>query len=85
MKTFTFDPTLPEMTEAVKTIILDTSAATIGNGEISTFEVLEAVRNFNQEGPYCMGKRLKLLKDNSAEDMAIEFMTFVNKIYPYTF
>jgi hypothetical protein len=85
MKTYIFDPSLPEMTEAVKTIVLDTSAATIGNGEISTFEVLEAVRNFNQEGPYCMGKRLNLLVNNSAEDMAIEFMTFVNQIFPYTF
>lgn len=81
-----FSDELPEMTEAVKTILRDTTSATIGShNEIGIMEVLEAIRNFNQEGPYGMAKRLGLLIDNSAEDMAIEFMTFANKLYPYTF
>jgi len=82
MANFTFDPTLPKMTDAVKTILTD---GLVADGEIMAMDVLFAIDKFRDEGPYCMAKRLGLLKNNSAEDMAIEFMSFANQIFSNTF
>ena len=79
---YTFSPELPEMTEAVKTILVD---GMVRDCEISFGQVLIAKRAFDFEGPYSMARRLGLLIDGSAEDMAIEFMSFVNKLYPYSY
>lgn len=45
--------------------------------QIDAFTLLDAIDNFNNEGPYAMGKRLGV----DSEDMAVEFMSFINKVH----
>jgi hypothetical protein len=53
--------------------------------EICYHYLSQAMTKFDREGPYCFAKRLGLLKDNSAEDFSIEFMTYANSVYPHTY
>lgn len=83
---YTFDADLLPMTEMVKAIVTDGLA----HGEVRYEQVYCARDAFDREGPYCLGKRLGLLKPDydgkpSAEDMAIEFMTYINQIWPCTY
>lgn len=80
-QTITFDDNLPETTEAVRAILIDAMPERFNDGFVGTSEVMGAMAKFNDEGPYCMAKRLGLLIDNSAEDMSIEFMSFCNKMF----
>jgi hypothetical protein len=83
--TFTFDPLLPARTAMVEKILVDSLPGTPGVDHVIMIEVDAAIEKFNAEGPYDMAKRLGLLVNNSAEEMSIEFMSFVNKIYPNTY
>jgi ethanolamine utilization protein EutQ (cupin superfamily) len=88
MSQVTFSSILPAelLTEAVKVILTDALPdPKFGITEVDVNEVTTAIQKFNHEGPYCMAERLNLLKNNNAEDMAIEFMTFVNKMFPCTY
>lgn len=78
-----FDALLPEMTDMVKAILVD--ALPEFETLVMMVEVDQAKRNFDFEGPYGMAKRLNLLIDGSGEEMACQFMTFINKIYPHSY
>lgn len=82
---YEFDGLFPEMTDKVKAILIDAMPKVEGVTLVTMIEVDQAINNFDFEGPYGMAKRLNLLVNNSGEDMAIEFMTFVNKIFPGTY
>lgn len=76
---FTIDPNLPEVTPMVLAILAFKVPNLCTNIDLDV--VQEAVDMFDSFGPYSTAKLLGLLKDNSAEDMAIEFMSFVNKAF----
>ena len=70
---------VPEPTsEAVKTILQDV----LQDGDsVVTFDVVvSAVGAFDCDGPYATAKRLGLLVNNSAEDMAVDFMSYANMV-----
>jgi hypothetical protein len=69
--------------EAVKVILQD--ALEDGDSVVNDYVVEKAIAAFNCEGPFYMAKRLGLLVNNSGEDMAIEFMSFVNQIFPNSY
>lgn len=78
------DPQLPqEMPRSVKIALLDHMWKE--ETEICFHYLAQARTAFDREGPYCYAKRLGLLIDNCAEDFAIEFMSYVNKVYPNTY
>lgn len=81
-KIITFPDNLPEATDKVKIILCDVANGFNGDQVIDEMHIDLAIHFFDFEGPYGMAKRLGLLVNNSGEDMAIEFMTFVNKIFP---
>lgn len=81
-KIVTFPDSLPKTTTKVKIILMDAVRYVKEDVEITEDHVVKAIAQFDIEGPYGMAKRLGLLENNSAEDMAIEFMTFVNQIFP---
>jgi len=56
-----------------------------GDSVANYYTVEDAISAFNCEGPYCMAERLGLLVNKSAEDMAIDFMTYINSMYPNTY
>lgn len=66
--------------KAVMAILED--SLDFGDSTVTQFTLEAAIAGFNCDGPYDTAQRLGLLVNNSAEDMAIEFMTYVNKIFP---
>lgn len=84
----TINENLPAPTEMVKTILMDVIPSwklRDHEVEIDEDEVLRAKDAYDQEGPYLMAQRLGLLVNNSGEDMAIEFMSYVNSIFPHSY
>lgn len=85
----TINENLPAPTAMVKTILMDVVPLwKLRHGveiEIDEDEVLRAKEAYDQEGPYLMAQRLGLLVNNSGEDMAIEFMSYVNSIFPHSY
>lgn len=84
----TINENLPAPTVMVKTILMDVIPSwklRDHEVEIDEDEVLRAKEAYDQEGPYLMAQRLGLLVNNSGEDMAIEFMSYVNKIFPHSY
>jgi len=78
------DHLLPQdMPRSVKIALLDEMWD--DETEICYHYLSQAMTKFDREGPYCYAKRLGLLKDNSAEDFSIEFMTYANSVYPCTY
>lgn len=84
----TINENLPVPTAMVKTILMDVIPSwklRDHEVEIDEDEVLRAKEAYDQEGPYLMAQRLGLLVNNSGEDMAIEFMSYVNSIFPHSY
>lgn len=70
---------VPEPTsEAVKTILQDVLQD--GDSVVTFDAVVTAIARFDCDGPYAAAKRLGLLINNSAEDMAVDFMSYANKV-----
>ena len=85
----TINENIPTPTPMVKAILMDVIPLwKVRHGveiEIDEDEVLHAIEAYEQEGPYLMAQRLGLLVNNSGEDMAIEFMTYINSIFPHSY
>lgn len=82
--TITFADHMPQPVPAMVDTALKLELAE-GETEVNSMHLSSLERKFNHFGPFHYCKANGLLVDNSGEEFAIQFMTYVNSMYPGTY
>lgn len=82
--TITFAENLPQPVPAMVDTALKLELGD-GETEVNSTHLMQLETKFNHFGPYHYCKANGLLVDNSGEEFAIQFMTYVNSVYPGTY